>query len=444
MRVITTLRNAWPEHVSITGSVKHALLGLLVFISASVRQLYRLVDKHPGIIILSPADPGSLGDEAMMIVAAERLRSIGYAKIAVIYHTRRNQRYPVGEHKSIVLSRFFSWGSWSDKCRFLWMSTSFESFVCLGADVLDGGYSVEGSVRRLELVRLVARAGMSTRVVGFSLNVALDIAVIQAIRALPPSVLFFPRDPLSLQRLRSFAGVPGELSADLAFLLQPRSTPASRAVTAWIEERRAVGQIPIGINANYLLVKDHHDDPYSAFLELIGFNVALIESLRAANPRYCFILIPHDYRGPWSDDRLAQLIHEKLANVTRDYVLTVANKLSAAEVKAICARLEFLVTGRMHLAIAALGMGIPAACFSYQGKVQGLFEHFGIGELALELPATLTAERSTEQVWTHIENRVAIKRCIQDRLNTVLFLASKNLAGLPSHPRRGKRQTTTF
>lgn len=139
MRVITTLRNAWPERVSITGSVKRALLGLLVFISASVRQLYRLVDKHRGVIILSPADPGSLGDEAMMIVAAERLRSIGYAKIAVIYHTRRNQRYPVGEHKSIVLSRFFSWGSWSDKCRFLWMSTSFESFVCLGADVLDGG-----------------------------------------------------------------------------------------------------------------------------------------------------------------------------------------------------------------------------------------------------------------------------------------------------------------
>jgi len=36
-----------------------------------------------------------------------------------------------------------------------------------------------------------------------------------------------------------------------------------------------------------------------------------------------------------------------------------------------------VITGRMHLAIAALGMGTPVICLTYQDKFDGLMEYFG-------------------------------------------------------------------
>ena len=39
---------------------------------------------------------------------------------------------------------------------------------------------------------------------------------------------------------------------------------------------------------------------------------------------------------------------------------------------------DLVLTGRMHLAIAALGMGTPPLCVAYMDKFEGLFHLFDI------------------------------------------------------------------
>lgn len=264
---------------------------------------------------------------------------------------------------------------------------------------------------------------------GFSINETPDVRVMQTLRSLSGSVRLFARDPLSLERLYSKAGLSGTLSADVAFLLSPATTSTTDIVATWISGQKLAGRVVIGINANHLLIKDN-GNPAQTVSGLIGFFSELLEALHETDPRLCFVLIPHDYRGKWSDDRLSGLIYESLSEQMKAHVLTVANRISAAEAKTICSHIDFLITGRMHLAIAALGQAIPTACISYQGKVLGLFELFRIQELAFSLPHPLDGRRFAEGLLIQIKNRHAIKGQLERHLDKVLSLASKNFEGL--------------
>ena len=56
----------------------------------------------------------------------------------------------------------------------------------------------------------------------------------------------------------------------------------------------------------------------------------------------------------------------------------IEEKCSARQVKAISGHCDLILSGRMHLAIASLGQGVPVVCLTYQDKFEGLMEHFGL------------------------------------------------------------------
>jgi polysaccharide pyruvyl transferase WcaK-like protein len=92
------------------------------------------------------------------------------------------------------------------------------------------------------------------------------------------------------------------------------------------------------------------------------------------------ILLPH-VRRPGNDDseRLA-----KLAVGYDDRVSLVSNSLTPAEVFELTSRAEFVVTGRMHLAILATLSGAPAVTLGSQGKVDGLYASLGKDSWAID------------------------------------------------------------
>ena len=61
-----------------------------------------------------------------------------------------------------------------------------------------------------------------------------------------------------------------------------------------------------------------------------------------------------------------------------DRVEMLRPPLNAWELKHLAGMVDLVLTGRMHLAIAALGMGTPPLCVAYMDKFEGLFHLFNI------------------------------------------------------------------
>ena len=52
--------------------------------------------------------------------------------------------------------------------------------------------------------------------------------------------------------------------------------------------------------------------------------------------------------------------------------------------KGLVGLVDFAVTGRMHLAIAALGMEVPVVALAYQGKFDGMMQRFDLGQMVFD------------------------------------------------------------
>ena len=169
----------------------------------------------------------------------------------------------------------------------------YDCFALLGADVLDGHYSVDESLARLSLLRLADAFGLETRVLGFSMNEHPAEAACAAFREIGAFAPLFVRDPLSMSRLEGH-GVPGLVpAADVAFLMRPDSTsPSSRRPRAWIEEQRAAGRpvIAIGLSSHVLA-----EAMRSGKADLLQNCISLIKALERSHHASVLIL-PHDLR----------------------------------------------------------------------------------------------------------------------------------------------------
>ena len=87
------------------------------------------------------------------------------------------------------------------------------------------------------------------------------------------------------------------------------------------------------------------------------------------------ILIPHDY-SPAADDRV--LLKKILQQVKhKSHVRLLAGDYSAPELKAVIGQCDLLVSGRMHAAIAALSMHVPAVAIPYGHKFRGIMKMVG-------------------------------------------------------------------
>jgi polysaccharide pyruvyl transferase WcaK-like protein len=97
--------------------------------------------------------------------------------------------------------------------------------------------------------------------------------------------------------------------------------------------------------------------------------------------------------------------------------------LDAWDAKAIAGAVDLVLTGRMHFAIAALGQGTPPVSVVYQGKFEGLMQHFGLeaeplllapdkvgsGDAALAA-ATANAERLRSKILAVLPRVEALSR----------------------------------
>lgn len=303
-----------------------------------------------------------------------------------------------------------------------------QCFVIAGADVMDGRYGIDQTLHSLDLADIACAAGVPTSVLGFSFSDAPEPAAVARLRAVNPGISFNLRDPVSLQRFETATGRPAQLVADMAFSLQPAlQDPPATSGAAWIDRQRADGCAIVGLNANVLTRQSDHDAVIDIYTETIA-------GLHREIGKVAFLLIPHDFRPEQSDARTLSDIAARLPAEVAARVRLVAAPLAAWEVKALAAKLDMIVTGRMHLAIAALGSRVPPLCISYVGKFEGLMAHFGIDGLVVEPDAAYRPGVLLDRALHAFRDRLAHRDRIAAALPAVGDLAEKNFEIL-SRPR---------
>ncbi len=305
----------------------------------------------------------------------------------------------------------------------------YDAVALMGGDVMDGYYNAITALRMWVLADLAARMGKPTVILGFSFNARPSPKLLKCLNALDPAVNIFIRDPISLERFNRFSKATGQLVADSAFLLQPRTDgPEVTRVRTWADEQRAQGKTVCGFNLHPMLVKN--GDP-SKIRELAEAAVATLSELGARHP-LSFLLIPHDFRGgALGDDTVLAPVYQRIRATVGDRVIYPSAPLHAAELKALAGCADAVVTGRMHLAVGALSQGVPVAAITYQDKFQGLFRHFGLPE-SLMLPPEhiLDPAKFIRMIETVLDRRTELAEQVAAKLPEVIRLAEANLKPL--------------
>ncbi|HUG23779.1 polysaccharide pyruvyl transferase family protein [Piscinibacter sp.] len=380
-------------------------------------------------VLLIPSDPwtlvGAKGDEAMMEAVVEQLRHrVPGLVVGVVTATTAASQ----EAARLGYAPVDAWSMWLARSNRRIAEFHPDAVVVLGADVMDGYYNPVFTTRVLLMADGAARRGVRVTILGFSFNDRPSPYLQPVFDGLSRSIAVNVRDQVSFDRFKSFSATPAKLVADAAFMLEADpSTDSVHATREWIGERRAAGDTILGFNIHPMLITRATRQQVD---ELIRGAVAALQAV-AQHRRASFVLIPHDYRGGMGDSACLVAVHDALAPRLRERVMLVTGRHSAAALKAIAGLVDGVVAGRMHLAIASLGMGRPVAALTYQDKFRGLFDLFDLPPRFLLAPdALMGTGRLETMMLDFFDSLPSLDRLVAQRVGTVKEAACRNLLGL--------------
>jgi colanic acid/amylovoran biosynthesis protein len=377
-------------------------------------------------LLILPSDPwtlvGAKGDEAMMQAVVGQLRQQNpELTVGVIIATEAAEQ-------AARLLRFTPISAWDrplDDAAEQIKAFGPDAMVVLGADVMDGYYNPVTTTRMLLTADAAARQGVRVAILGFSFNLQPNRLIRPVFEGLSDKLSINVRDRISHQRFTSFCRAPAKLVADAAFMLQPDPTTLQvKAMEQWAGERRSAGDVVIGFNMHPMLVRDATEAQVKALVD------SAVGALRAITRerKLSVLLMSHDYRGQDGDDVCLAPIYKALAGELGSRLMYLTTQFSAAELKAMAGLMDGVVTGRMHLAIASLGMGKPVAALTYQDKFQGLFAHFDYPEKFLLAPADAAAPQKLQAMVTQfLDDLPALTARVKDHLPKVKEASMRNL-----------------
>ncbi len=392
-----------------------------------------VADARHAALILVPAGHGSLGDEAMVrgLLSWRDSAAAGWVvDLISIYHGDRWPHLPGVRNVMTVVSE--DAGSGSDVlAKVEAVLSRYDAFALFGADVLDGYYSLDETRRRLALVEIAERRGLATTIFGFSINDAPNEVAIADLARLAGRIPLCVRDPVSARRLANRGLLSVVAVADVAFLMPPaESSFATREIETWIHEQKSSGRrvAMINLSRHVLSTASPVEDG-----ELCKFADAAARLV--SNQRLSILWCAHDLRtGASADDSDVAIAMNLSRLLSRKRIDTAYHRhvvpASPDEAKRLAGQVDLVVTGRMHLAIAALGMGTPAIGISYQGKFEGLWQLFGLADYVVNCRVLDSGQLEMLCVRA-LKQLDELTRRVAARLPEVLESARRNFASWP-------------
>ena len=395
-----------------------ALLGLLTRV---LRVAYGVAGRR-SLVLLNENTADSfecLGDQATMrgMVAGYREADPDATLYTVSHREDKRWRDVPGIAGVVPMGRPMGLGrAW----RLIRHTAAAKHVQYLGGDSVDGKYGVGP---RYWALRFYAWAGVPLYVTSFSFNESPTQPALDLLAGLPRSARFLVRDARSIERFTRLTGRPHVAVADAAFMLPPDDTQVDDATRAFIAAQRDAGRMVVGLNLNDKVIPGAPDA--EAVQAAVRELAAMVDAVVASRP-VAWVTLPHDVRGVNSDVNIARWIAEAVAPESRPHV-HAAPLMASGGVKSTAALLDLVVTGRMHLAIASLGVGTPVLSFTYQDKFEGLFDYFGFQGITLDPADGMTAARVLPFVEQGLDRRDELAGRVAAHLAEVQAMARRNV-----------------
>ncbi|TDT85944.1 polysaccharide pyruvyl transferase WcaK-like protein [Arthrobacter sp. AG258] len=362
-------------------------------------------------IIVPTIGNGNLGDQAMFDAYVD---NVGGDIVAVVNNRHDLHVSESGSSRvsTIALPGLLSgWplGRIRARLRFLDLVQNASSVSIVGADIMDGGYSRRDSVLRSQLLRMAVALDVPSQILGFSWNGHANASAQRVLERVSKRAILNLRDPLSFERIQSTACENTVLTADTVFALR-HLAPAPEA-TVWVDSMIAKGRKIAIVNTSGLLARR-----FDLHSEYVKITEALLDR------GFAVAILPHVIRK--GDDDLAVARELKLS-FGREDVFLVNRLWTPRNVAWLASLSSVVVTGRMHLAILALGQGTPAITLATQGKVEGMLGFFYLGKYAVE-PSLRISTEIIELIDSVQHDESARRQTILRRLEQVSSDARKN------------------
>lgn len=406
---------------TIVGSLRLRLWQRAVKRLDSSTEVPRQPFKNLLIIASDPAAVvGSRGDDAMLSTVVGQARAINPdGRIGVVCVSPDVS--PIVHILGIIPEPVWNGDGYDDYLRVL---DRYDTVVMIGADVMDGVYGEHNAVRFWAMSDLAARKGLRSFVLGCSFSDAIAPQVKAAVRRLSPLLTVNARDRLSKEKFDAVSSLSAELVADSAFLLPPTPTaPDQDNVAAWVKSQHDAGRFVCAFNTHPMIFEENPLPQVAALNDRLAVIIPRLVEKHAVS----FLLVPHDFRGPEQGDIVSlEPLYKLLEPQLADRLHIARSAARASELKALVACADMLVTGRMHLGVGALSMGVPIWGLSPQDKFAGLFEHFGQGDMRIT-PTMATDPALLESFLDEaLSNWVSARDQVRSALPRVKQLSSRN------------------
>ena len=381
----------------------------------------RRIIKQPYAVIVPPAGYGSIGDDAMVRVLIRESKKRGLVPILL------------GGSDAITWSHIWKVKTADYRKKvtttvnLMMLLLKSRNLYIIGADIMDGHYDVDLVRRRLKLARVFSRIGIDTSVTGFSFNNPPNKVLCEEFNKLN-GVNLFLRDIPSLERFESKTKSKGIISADLAFLTQFSGSDKNvKNIIEWVDAKKKDGKIVIIVNINWLPFRSSE----LSVNELIQrYTEICLEVNRGLNNGASFLIVPNDFRDSekLGDRKLLKLLHDSLLVELGSNCKLVDIDFNSEELKLFSEKCDFVITGRMHLAIITATNSIPAFSVSYQAKFGGFYKYIGLERMDLMIePHELLENHVASRILANIHKRHELSSKISDELPEIQGMVEKCL-----------------
>lgn len=357
-------------------------------------------------VVVAPDGEGNIGDQAMLdaylatangpqtvILRSDDALSVEYPQAEVVKIPTLVAKNPLKRLKAV---RTFA--------SHLQDATEV---VLFGADTIDGA-NIHASLARLSLLASASKLRIPIRILGFSWSSKAPDTLITTLKGLSKRSRLIVRDPISYRRLTKSGVDDVILGADIVFTASEKSELPDE-LQHWLDN----GTKPICvINRSGLIHKTVDQEE----------NLTRCASLMH-DRGFRIIVLPHVIRESDNDLPVCRELHMRACSQDD---LMVESLLSPAQVRALVSHARLVITGRMHLAILSLSSRVPAITFSTAGKVEGLYEMFGLPELAVE-PVQTPDEKLRATLDFALSHNNELRGVLEAKLPLVIRKAEENL-----------------
>ncbi|MDP2561432.1 polysaccharide pyruvyl transferase family protein [Psychrobium sp. 1_MG-2023] len=397
-------------------SIKLICITFFIYLIKTYRYFFPTANK---VFILPPASAGSLGDEALLAGLLSLLKKQG--RDQHVYQAILPHWDPLDTPDTPLNTITISSADTQSTLAFIWKLRQCEHFYVLGADVMDGKYSTDLVAQITQFCNIAAETSVPCTILGFSFSQSPSPVAINSLKRLSNDVCCKCRDKKSLERFKLFTHHPAQLVADLAFNMQPQiKTPNAATCQDWITKQKSSGKQVIAFNINKLITQDVPEDIAKLYADELM-------QLMKQNSEIACVFLPHDLRPQQSDyDFLKQLINHLPEEIIQRTTL-LPPPFHAWDLKALTSQTDLVISGRMHLTIAALAQGVPAIGITYQGKFEGLFNYFNLENLLFDPAKLLKHGALSQHITQTLKQIINHKESVIENQSHVVALSAENI-----------------